>query len=154
MPGRSLVDSLADQLRHRRALLLLDNCEHLIASAAEIAEALLRAAAGLTILATSREALGIAGETAWRVPSLTLPDAQRQPRPDDLLEYEAVRLLVERAGAAGSSFAVTSDNAGIGHGSVPAARRHPAGDRAGGGAVDSPIDRADQRDGSTIASGC
>ncbi len=111
-PGRSLVESLADQLRTRRALLLLDNCEHVIASAAEIAEALLRAAAGLTILATSREALGIAGETTWRVPSMRMPDPHRQTPSDDLLEYEAVRLLVERAGAAGSSFAVTSANAG------------------------------------------
>ena len=110
-PGRSLVESLGDQLRTRHVLLLLDNCEHVIGSAAGIAEALLRASAGLTILATSREALGIAGETAWRVPSMRTPDAQRLT-PSDLLEYEAVRLLVERAGIAGSSFAVTSANAG------------------------------------------
>ena len=96
-PNRSLVQSMADQLRPRRVLLLLDNCEHLIAAASELAETLLRAAPGLTILATSREALGIDGETAWRVPSLNIP--------------QAVALLVERAAAVDSSFAVTNDNA-------------------------------------------
>ena len=70
--NRSLVESLADQLRHRRTLLLLDNCEHVIASTAALAEELLGAAAGLTILATSREALGLASERTWRVPSLTV----------------------------------------------------------------------------------
>ena len=111
LPDRSLVDSLADQLRHRRAFLLLDNCEHVIASAAELAETLLSAAPGLTLLATSREALGIAGEKSYRVASLTVPEP-RIPPSGDLLEYEAVRLLVDRATAAGSTFAVTSENAG------------------------------------------
>jgi non-specific serine/threonine protein kinase len=96
-PGRTLVEALADQLRPRRILLVLDNCEHVIASAAELTDTLLRAAAGLTILATSREALDVAGETTWRVPSLS--------------QDEAVRLLVERASAVGSAFAVTADNA-------------------------------------------
>jgi non-specific serine/threonine protein kinase len=111
-PGRSLVESMLDQLRHRRTLLLLDNCEHVIGSASELAETLLRGAAGLTILATSREALGIAGETTWRVPSLGTPDPGHPTPSDHLLEYGAVRLLVERATAAGSTFALTQDNAG------------------------------------------
>ena len=111
-PNRSLVESLADQLRHRRTLLLLDNCEHVIAAAAELAETLLRAAPRLTILATSREALGIDGETRWRVPSLAMPDSPHITPIDDLLQYEAVRLLVDRAAAVGSTFAVTRENAG------------------------------------------
>jgi non-specific serine/threonine protein kinase len=110
-PNRTLVESLADQLRHRRTLLLLDNCEHVVASAAELAGTLLRAAPGLTILATSREALGIDGETRCRVPSLAMPDPLDIAPSDDLLQYEAVRLLVDRAAAVGSTFAVTRDNA-------------------------------------------
>jgi non-specific serine/threonine protein kinase len=110
-PGRSLVASMADQLRGRRTLLLLDNCEHVIATSAELAETLLRASPGLTILATSREALGIAGEMTWRVPSLTLPDPDRTDSPDDLLSYEAVHLLAERA-AGTAGFSITRDNAG------------------------------------------
>jgi non-specific serine/threonine protein kinase len=112
-PNRSLVESLADQLRHRRTLLLLDNCEHMIEAAAELAETLLRAAPGLTILATSREALGIDGETRWRVPSLAVPDSPGITPIDDLLQYGAVRLLVDRAATVGSTFAVTRDNGGM-----------------------------------------
>jgi non-specific serine/threonine protein kinase len=109
--NRSLVQSLAEQMRHRRTLLLLDNCEHVIGATAGLAAALLRAAAGVKILATSREALGIDGETTWRVPSLTVPDAQGQIATADLLHYEAVRLLTDRASATGTTFAVTRDNA-------------------------------------------
>ena len=64
----------SDYVRNRQMLLVLDNCEHLIAACAQLADALLRAAARLCILATSREGLGITGETVWRVPSLSLPD--------------------------------------------------------------------------------
>ncbi len=110
-PGRSLVESLADQLRQRRTLLLLDNCEHVLTSAAELAQALLGAAEGLTILATSREVLGIAGETTWHVPPLTVPDTPYSGGSDELLWYEAVRLLAERAAAVDSGFAITDDNA-------------------------------------------
>ncbi len=70
---RSLVVVLSDYVRSRRLLLVLDNCEHLIAACARLAETLLRAAPNLRILATSREALGISGEHVWRVPSLSSP---------------------------------------------------------------------------------
>ena len=76
-PDQSLLDSLTDFLHARRMLVLLDNCEHLLAACAQLAEALLRVCPSLTILATSREALGIGGERAWRVPSLGLPDSPR-----------------------------------------------------------------------------
>ena len=111
-PGRGLIESLADQVRHRRLLLLLDNCEHVIAGAAELAETLLGNAAGLVILATSREALGIAGETTWHVPSLTVPAPQYSGSADDLQSYEAARLLAERAAAIDAEFSITSENAG------------------------------------------
>jgi non-specific serine/threonine protein kinase len=110
-PGRTLVESLADQLRQRRTLVLLDNCEHVVAAAAELAHALLGAVDGLTILATSREALGITGETTWLVPPLTVPDTPYSGGSDELLWYESVRLLAERGAAVDSGFAITNDNA-------------------------------------------
>jgi len=71
--GTPVLTTLADALRPRRLLLVLDNCEHLVAACAEVATMLLRACPHLQILATSREALGIAGEVVWRVPPLALP---------------------------------------------------------------------------------
>src|SRR5439155_10294235 len=70
-PGRSLTGSLVEALRSRTLLLLLDNCEHLIAAVAMLAETLLRTCPGLRILATSREPLAIGGEVIWRVPSMS-----------------------------------------------------------------------------------
>src|SRR5213076_1593232 len=72
---RSAGDALLEALREWDALLVLDNCEHLVEACARLAEALLVACPRLRILATSREALGIGGERAWLVPALTLPDA-------------------------------------------------------------------------------
>ena len=108
---RSLRDSVLEHLRHRHILLVLDNCEHLIDACAELAEALVRGASHLRILATSREGLGIAGETVWRVPSLSLPDSSRALSPEALLEFEAARLFVERATAVDPSFAVGQHHA-------------------------------------------
>jgi non-specific serine/threonine protein kinase len=108
---RSLRDSVLEHLRHRHILLVLDNCEHLIDACAELAEALVRGASHLRILATSREGLGIAGETVWRVPSLSLPDPSRSLSPQALLEFEAARLFIERATAVDPSFAVGQNHA-------------------------------------------
>jgi predicted ATPase/class 3 adenylate cyclase/tetratricopeptide (TPR) repeat protein/DNA-binding CsgD family transcriptional regulator len=114
-PGRALEQTLVDVLRPRASLLLLDNCEHLIAACAALAEGLLRASPRLTVLATSREPLVIAGETVWRVPPLTLPEAPSPGAADDatssLAQSEAVRLFVERARAAFPAFALTDQNA-------------------------------------------
>jgi predicted ATPase/class 3 adenylate cyclase len=110
-PGRPLPATLAEALRPKRLLLVLDNCEHLLDPCARLADALLRTCPHLTILATSREALGIAGETAWRVPSLVLPDAAHPPPVTALTQYEAVRLFVDRAVAAQPAFRVTDANA-------------------------------------------
>jgi non-specific serine/threonine protein kinase len=93
-------------------LLVLDNCEHLIEACAELADDLLHACPGLKILASSREALGVAGETAYRVPSLTLPDPRpAAATPAMLARCEAARLFVERAHAAQPRFALTDSNA-------------------------------------------
>jgi len=110
-PNRPLLATLADYLRPRSLLLLLDNCEHLLATCAQLADTLLRACPNLTVLASSREGLGIAGEQTYRVPSLSLPDPQRLPPPERLREIEAVQLFADRAGLAQPSFAVTAANA-------------------------------------------
>ena len=89
----------------------MDNCEHLIEACAELAEALLRSCPELRVLATSREALGITGEVAWLVPSLSLPDLRRLPDIQVLSRYEATRLFVERAVAVNPTFALTEQNA-------------------------------------------
>lgn len=115
-PGRSMVDVLRDALRPKTLLLVLDNCEHLIATCAQLAETLLRAAPNLHILASSREALSIAGETMYRVPSFPLPDPVQPRHPHDLdldalARNDCVRLFVERAAAASPPFRLTSRNA-------------------------------------------
>ena len=110
-PGQPLQDGLAGALRPRRLLLVLDNCEHVVGTCARLTDALLRACPALTVLATSREALGIAGETAWRVPSLALPDPSRLGPPELATRYEAVRLFIDRAAAVQPDFDVTTANA-------------------------------------------
>jgi predicted ATPase len=92
--GRSPTGSLCDYLRSRKVLLVLDNCEHLVEACAGLAEALLHSCARLRVLATSREALGITGEVAWLVPSLSLPDLRHLPAVESLPRYESARLFV------------------------------------------------------------
>ena len=111
MPGRSLTEVLWERLETEDLLLVLDNCEHLIDACATLADTLLRACPGLKILATSREALGVAGETSWLVPSLSLPDLWHPPSAEQLVRYEAIRLFVERARTVASGFEMTEENA-------------------------------------------
>jgi predicted ATPase len=99
-PRRPLPEVLADALRPRRLLLVLDNCEHLIVACARLADLLLRSCPDLRLLATSREVLGIAGEIDWRVPSLTLAEGRTDMTRDRAAASEAVRLFVLRACAA------------------------------------------------------
>ncbi|MGH2372497.1 MAG: ATP-binding protein [bacterium] len=109
--GRLLFTTLSDYLRNKNLLLLLDNCEHVLSMCAELVDALLRGCPDLRVMATSREPLGISGEVTWSVPSLSLPEPHRLPPAENLAEYEAVRLFVERALAASPSFRVTDQNA-------------------------------------------
>src|SRR5262249_1083061 len=109
-PQRSIVDALLDYVRAKTLLLILDNCEHLIEACAHLAETLLPAAPRLKIGASSREALGIAGETAYRVPSLPLPDVQA-PSLDALSRNDCVRLFVDRALAISPHFRLKEKNA-------------------------------------------
>ena len=102
---------LATAIGPRELLLMLDNCEHLIRSCAEVADGLLRACPQLRILATSREPLSVPGEVTWPVPSLPFPADPSLVPPVDLVRFEAVRLFAERARLARPRFALTRENA-------------------------------------------
>ena len=109
--GQSIVSTLAARLRERRMLLVLDNCEHLLDGCARTVDAILRGCPEVYVLATSREALGLNGEVAWRVPSLPVPDPRHLPRLPELRRNAAVQLFVERAAAAQPHFVLTEHNA-------------------------------------------
>ena len=110
-PQRPVIDMLCDYLREKKMLILLDNCEHLVDACAQMANKILQIAPNVRILASSREALGIAGEVTYRVPSLGLPDMNHLPPVESLGQYEAVKLFIDRATSAIPSFTVTNDNA-------------------------------------------
>jgi predicted ATPase/DNA-binding NarL/FixJ family response regulator len=110
-PAEPIVTTLATTLRGRNLLVVVDNCEHLLDACARLADALLRACPELRVLATSREALGITGEMAWRVPSLRVPDPSALPPFAELEQNPAVRLFVERAAAVQPRFELTEHNA-------------------------------------------
>jgi predicted ATPase len=98
-PGRSITDTLLRFIRDRRMLLVVDNCEHVLEASSELVNKVLAGCSCVTILATSREPLMVAGEVTWQVPSLSLAD-------------EAVELFTDRARRARPDFTVTDRNAG------------------------------------------
>ena len=118
-PGRPLIETVLDYVRTKSMVVLLDNCEHLIGSVAELAEQLLATSPRVSLIATSREALGVTGEHVYQVPSLGLPDEPGAPGehgaedvlPPDVLASEAVRLFVDRATAVLPSFVLTPADA-------------------------------------------
>jgi predicted ATPase/class 3 adenylate cyclase/uncharacterized protein HemY len=109
--GRPLLSTLTEYLRARSVLLILDNCEHLVDACARLADGLLRTCPRVTVLASSREALGTPGEVTYRVPSLSLPDPRHLPSVERLTDFEGVRLLVERASSVKPGFRLTDANA-------------------------------------------
>src|SRR5881296_2493179 len=115
---RAAGDALLEALRDWKALLVLDNCEHLVEACARLAETLLRGCPRLSIMATSREPLGIGGERAWLVPALALPavEAGKPVTRATAAASEAIRLFVERTQAVRPSFELRDDNvAAIAH---------------------------------------
>lgn len=108
---KRLAETLTDTLRPKSLLLILDNCEHLVDACARLADTLLRACPGLRLLATSREALDIGGETLFPLASLSLPSGPALPPADMLRQYESVRLFVDRATAAQPAFRFSAGNA-------------------------------------------
>jgi predicted ATPase/class 3 adenylate cyclase len=114
--GRSIINVLLDYLQTKELLLILDNCEHVLAECARIVNALLRRCPKLHILASSRESLNIAGEVTYPILPLPLPDLRSSPatqpeRISLLMQCESVKLFVERACALVPTFSMTSQNA-------------------------------------------
>ncbi len=107
-----LLDHVVAHLKHKRLLLVLDNCEHVVAEAARVVHAILAACARVTILATSRERLSSHGEHVYRLPSLAVPPSGEQREADDALKFSAVALFIARASASDAHFAVTDANVG------------------------------------------
>jgi len=107
---RSILDSLKGYLHDRQLLLVLDNFEHVLATAAQVAD-LLSKCPGLKALVTSREALHLRGERQLPVPPLALPDRSRAQKVVEFTRYEAIRLFIERAQAAMPDFTVSDRNA-------------------------------------------
>lgn len=109
--GLPLLDQLVGHLAQRHGLLILDNCEHLADACASLAYAVLRACPHVRALATSREPLGVPGETVWRVPSLSLPWPGQATTASQALASEAVQLFADRAAQARPDFIVSDENA-------------------------------------------
>ncbi len=109
--GKTAQELISDYLHGKNTLIILDNCEHLIEASAKVSYLLLNHASKLKILASSREALGVKGEMAWHVSSLSLPDINHLPELDELVQFEAIRLFTERAALAKSNFTATKENA-------------------------------------------
>jgi predicted ATPase/class 3 adenylate cyclase len=109
--GHPVVEALVKYAKDRRLLIVLDNCEHLVQSCAELATQLLQAGPQLKILASSRESLRVAGEATYPVPALAVPDPGTRTTLPALSQYEAVLLFVDRAAAAHPAFQLTEQNA-------------------------------------------
>jgi predicted ATPase/DNA-binding SARP family transcriptional activator len=108
--GVSLDEALATALGRRHELLILDNCEHLIEGCARLIAMLLNSCPNVGVLATSREALGVSGETVWQLPPLAFPDDDWAPL-EELNRFESVRLFIERAAAASPGTRLLAANA-------------------------------------------
>ena len=110
-PSKPVIEVLNDYLASKRALLVLDNAEHLLPGLAQLIDEIVRRSPGVAVLVTSRERLGITGELNYRVPSLTVPGPNDTPVPDALLAFESVRLLLDRVRLARPEFELTAEKA-------------------------------------------
>ncbi len=111
LSGAQMMTLLQEYLEHKQVLLILDNCEHVIDACARLSDTLLQACPKLSILTSSREALGIAGEVPYRVPPLTLPETAESLPVEMLGQYEAIWLFVERAATVSPGFSLTPASA-------------------------------------------
>jgi len=109
-PNKAIIDNLIENIKNKTLLILLDNCEHLVQTCAEIADRLLRSVEGIQILATSREPLNTLGEVPWRVPSLSIPDNGSKKDIDEVLRYEAIKLFTDRACSSKPGFNLNPQN--------------------------------------------
>ena len=141
VPSAELVSR---ELGMEPSLLVLDNCEHLVDGCAHLVAELLVANQATSVLATSREPLGVPGEVTWRVPSLAAPPVENALAVSALSQYDAVRLFLDRARRARPSFAVTEQNAPAIAQILLPPRRDPIGRRTGGGPLPATVGRADR----------
>ncbi|MDQ3987328.1 MAG: LuxR C-terminal-related transcriptional regulator [Actinomycetota bacterium] len=111
VPLQPLIDTLISYLRDKELMILLDNCEHLVESSAALSHGLLTNCPAITVLSTSREPLGVQGETPWRVPSLDFPDDKSTFNGHTLHRFESVKLFMDRAAKARPNFSTTNENA-------------------------------------------
>lgn len=110
-PNTPLFQTVTKRLLDKRLLLLIDNCEHLIATCSELIESLMKTLPTLAILATSRESLNISGEMVWKVPSLSMPDITKLPSMVELTSFDAIQLFIDRAKTCQPTFALSPQNA-------------------------------------------
>lgn len=110
-PGYSQEESLIDFLKGKEILIIIDNCEHLIYECAKLTGRILQNCPDLKIIATSREALNCIGEQIYRLPSMTVPENLNESNPEQITQYESVRLFIERALSVNINFRVNNDNA-------------------------------------------
>ncbi|MEP6607168.1 MAG: tetratricopeptide repeat protein [Burkholderiaceae bacterium] len=109
--GRPVVEALIKYVRDLQLLIILDNCEQVVHGCADLAKRLLQAGSRIKILTSSRDYLQVAGETAYHVPTLSVPDAQQSIDIESMIRHEAVRLFVDRASAARQGFSLNKKNA-------------------------------------------
>ena len=110
IPGGDMMKIVMESIRNKRLLILLDNCEHLLITCAEIARRLIESVPGISLIVTSREVLNIQGEKIWRVPSLTLADHTTKICLGEAESSEAVRLFTDRARLKNSDFKLDEEN--------------------------------------------
>ena len=110
-PGQQIAQTLISALKQKRLLLILDNCEHLVEASARLACVINETCPQVTVLASSREPLNIAGESVYRLPSLTVPPQNQSSTAASLSQFESARLFIDRATAVKSEFKVTDENA-------------------------------------------
>jgi len=108
-PNRSLVDSMAEHFRSSQLLVVLDNCEHVVDSACQMAASLLQGTSALRVLATSREPLRLPGEAKYAVPPLGVPDAEHRLDATSVSRFDAVRLFISRGESVRPGFRLTSE---------------------------------------------
>ncbi len=109
--GRNPIDTLNDFLSGKDMLIILDNCEHLVEECALFTEMILKSHPKLKIIATSREALNCSGEQKYKVPSLSVPDTDTNLSPEQLTQFDSVRLFIERALSVNLNFRINENNA-------------------------------------------
>ena len=112
-PDQRLSDAIVRALKRKHALLVFDNCEHVVGAVAELADEILHTCPNVRILATSRESLGILGEIVYRVRSLAFPAGTATLNANAAMRYEAIELFVDRARGLEDRFTLTNDNASV-----------------------------------------